>query len=119
MKERMNQRIEASRWRLTALLAWFVCGGLLSPGLLAAQEPAAPEVQVNADRVSLKLIPDCKAFEGAPPTHIDLAEIFAETIVDTGEPLTLIVERNSKPKIATAKIEGNQLTLRWSQCSRR
>ena len=115
MKERMNQRVEASRWRLTALLAWLVCGGLLSPSLLAAQEPAAPEVQVDADRISMKLIPDCKAFEGAPPTHIDLAEIFAETIVDTGEPLTLIVERNSKPKIATAKIEGNQLTLHWAK----
>ncbi len=44
-----------------------------------------PTVQVNADRVSLKLIPDCKALLGAPDTTISLTRLFAGKPVDTGE----------------------------------
>ena len=112
MNEQVKYRINARGMRLATILAWFV---FLSPALLAAQEPAAPEAQVDADRISEKLIPDCKALEGSPPTRIDLAGVFVETIVDTGEPLTLSVVHNTKKKVATAEIEGSQLTLNWAK----
>ncbi len=115
MSKWMKQEIEASGWRLAALLAWFVCGGLMGPTPLVAQEPAAAEIEADADHISMKLIPDCKAFEGAPPTHIDLTEVFAETILDTGDPLKLSVVRNKKKEIVDAQIEGNQLILHWAK----
>lgn len=115
MNQLANYRIETNGWRLAALLAWFLCGGLLSPAPLAAQEPATPDTLANGDRISKKLLPDCKAFEGSPPTQIDLTKAFAETIVDTGEPLTLSVAHNTKKKVVEAQLEGNLLTLHWAK----
>lgn len=113
--ERTILRIKKCGWQLAALSACFVCAGLLNPGLLVAQEPDSPEVQDKAHRISEKLIPDCKALEGAPPTHIDLSDVFAKTIVDTGEPLKLTVVHNTKEKVASAEIKDDVLTLQWAK----
>jgi len=80
--------------------------------LAQAQEPAnAPK----PERTSAKLIPDCKAFAGSPPTIIDLSELFAGTVIDTGDPLELSVKhnKNEKKEIATATIEDSKLKLEW------
>lgn len=90
-------------------------GLLLSHAAQAAEPPESPPPNGDAQRVGERLIPDCKALVGAPPTHIDLAEAFAKTIVATGEPLTLSIVHNTKPKVAAADIVGDRLTLQWSK----
>jgi len=115
MGEQVIDRFETICRRHAAIFAWFLCGSLIFSCPLIAQEPAAAELQPDADRVSMKLIPDCKAFEGAPPTSIDLTDAFAKTIVDTGGPITLSVVHNTKQKVAKAEIEGSQLTLHWAK----
>ena len=66
----------------------------------------------NGNRTSEKLLPDFKVFTGSPPTFVDIDQIFADTPVDTGEPIEVSVEINKK-KSATATIEDKRLKLEW------
>lgn len=88
--------------------------GLLAclPGSSLGADTAA--MVVNGNRTSEKLIPDFKTFVGSPPTYVDIEELFADTSVDTGEPLDVSVKINKK-KAATASIEGDQLKLEWGK----
>jgi len=82
----------------------------LAANLAIAEPPdAAPE------RSIAKLIPDCKALAGSPPTVIDLSEVFDDTAIDTGQPIELSVVHNKKPKVAGASIEEGNLILEWSK----
>ena len=105
--------------------AVFGCFGWLvfaPAGLPVASAQAEAQVQeegvnavAKAERAIAKLIPDCKALKGSPATVIDLSEVFANTVVDTGEPLQLSVKRNKKEKIADVSIRGDKLTLDWGK----
>ncbi len=115
MHERSQLRIATHCRRLASVFAWVLCGGLLSHSVLAAEEPASVIPNGDAQRVSERLIPDCKVLKGSPTTHLDLADVFAKTIVDTGEPITLSIVHNTKQKVVAAEIVGDRLSLRWSQ----
>ena len=93
-----------------------VSGLLASLALRPAQCWGADDVEgmVNGNRTSEKLIPDFKAFAGSPPTFIELDQLFADTPVDTGEPLEVTVEFN-KNKAATATVVDDQLKLVWGK----
>ena len=65
---------------------------------------------------SKKLLPDQKAYIGAPPTVIDLGVVIAETeIAESGGPLTWEVLDNTKDKYCGASIDGDQLRLDWKE----
>lgn len=67
----------------------------------------------NGNGLTIKLIPDQRAFLGSPDTLINLTDTFAGTEVGrNGEPLAVEVIR-SKKDVAEAKIEGDVLRLKW------
>ncbi len=68
-------------------------------------------LEAAGDGLTIKLIPDQKAFVGSPDTVIDLSDVFAETSIG-GQDLTLEILR-SKSDVAESVIEGNILTLKW------
>ena len=80
-----------------------------------AARAEAPVAEAGADRTIAKLIPDCKALAGSPPTSIDLAEVFADTVVDSGDPLELSVVHNKKKKVAAVSIEEGKLHIEWGK----
>jgi len=96
-----------------------LCSGLMLgflPATLAnADDQVADNGGRNGGRTSEKLIPDLKSLAGAPATTLNLAELFAGTAVDTGEPLVHSVEHNTKKKVADASIENGQLTIEWGK----
>ena len=70
-------------------------------------------VVANGDGLTIKLIPDQKAFLGSPDTLIDLTDVFSETEIGRdGEPLSIEVIR-SKKDVAEAEIDGDMLRLKW------
>ena len=63
--------------------------------------------------LTIKLIPDQKAFLGSPDTLIDLKDVFSGTaIARDGGPLGIEVLR-SKKDVAEAVLDGDILRLRW------
>ena len=79
----------------------------------SAKTESSSTTSPNADGLTIKLIPDQRAFLGSPDTLIDLADIFAETeIAADGQPLTMEVIR-SKKDVAEAEIDGGLLRLKW------
>jgi len=88
-------------------------------GLHAAPAEEAKEAvdAPKAERTIAKLIPDCKALKGSPATVIDLSEVFAGTVVDTGDLLELTVKRTKKKyqKIAAATIKESKLRIEWGK----
>ncbi|MDP6557487.1 MAG: Na/Pi symporter, partial [Pirellulaceae bacterium] len=63
--------------------------------------------------LTIKLIPDQKAFLGSPDTLINLKDVFSETqIGQTGEPLIMEVLRTKKD-VAEAVLDGEVLRLKW------
>ncbi len=101
-----------SRYTSGLILAMGVLGVLCPAGQLFAQEATNA---VEPERSIAKLIPDCKALAGSPLTSINLAKVFADTAVDTGEPLKLSVKHNKKSKVADATIEDGNLLLNWGK----
>jgi phosphate:Na+ symporter len=96
------------------LLAIILLGGF-TPSALArvAGDKAAIVEALGLDRTTERLIPDCRVLQGAPNTVLNLREAFRGTRVDTGDPLALSLLSNSKPKVARANIEGENLVLNW------
>jgi phosphate:Na+ symporter len=75
----------------------------------------SPAAVVNGNGLTIKLIPDQKAFLGSPDTLIDLTGVFSETEIGRdGKPLHLEVIR-SKKDVADAAIDGNTLRLKWGE----
>lgn len=75
-----------------------------------ASEQSSADVAENA--VSIKLIPDQKAFLGSPDTVINLRDVFSGPLDTDDGPLTLEVLRPGKD-VAEATIEGENLRLAW------
>lgn len=104
--------------RIVFALAWLLTTMHFSPvaayasGPAPVKKPAIVEA-MGLDRTSERLIPDCKALQGAPNTVINLREVFHGTRIDTGDLLTLTLLHNSKPDVAAAKIDGDDLILDW------
>jgi len=97
---------------LTAWVVMLVLATALAPAsCLGAEEEVAVDIE---NRTSEKLLPDLKAFSGSPPTYLEIKQLFADTPVDTGEPLEVTVPINKK-KAVTATIEGDQLKLEWGK----
>lgn len=62
-----------------------------------------------------RLIPDQRAFLGAPDTVIDLNQAFKSTkLNDTGETITYEILR-AKDDVAAVEIDGHLMTLRWKK----
>ena len=89
--------------------------GLQTTHQAHAGDQAEVAGDTDGERTSEKLIPDQKSLAGMPATIINLAETFADTAVDTGEPLTLSVEHNTKEKVAVASIDQGLLTIGWGK----
>ena len=69
----------------------------------------------NGTGVTIKLIPDQKAFLGSPDTLIDLSGVFSETkIAGDGQPPRVEVLRGKKD-VAEAVIDGSILRLKWGK----
>lgn len=78
----------------------------------APSETELPETETpGKDYLTVKLIPDQKAFLGSPDTLIDLSDIFADTPIGGG-PLEMEVIR-SKTDVVEAEIVGDILRLKW------
>ncbi len=114
---------------LLLFLAMPICSGtvaktgVMTNSTYAADSPQSPRLETeadvseplvaNGDGLTVKLIPDQKAFIGSPDTLIDLKDVFSETeIARDGASLNLEVIR-SKKDVAEAVIEGNILRLKW------
>ncbi len=83
------------------------------PTTAAGVEEESTELNAEANGLTIKLIPDQKAFLGSPDTLIDLSKVFSGTGIERdGELLALEVLR-SKKDVAEAVIEGNILRLKW------
>ncbi len=71
------------------------------------------ELAAANDGLTVRSIPDQKAFLGSPDTFIDLTNVFSDTeIGGDGQSMTYEVVR-SKKDVAEANIEGSQLRLKW------
>lgn len=74
---------------------------------------AVPSSSAAGDGLTIKLIPDQKAFLGSPDTLIDLKDVFSKTEIAQGDgPLSIEVLR-SKKDVAEAVLEGDILRLKW------
>ncbi len=105
-----RKRHLAGRSQITTFLLFILCLGVphfAQPTAFAAEEASAH----HGIRTSHKLIPDCKALFGAPPTTIDLAELFSDLI----ESPTLSIVHNTKSKVAAAKIVEGALVIEWGK----
>ncbi|QDV44236.1 Na+/Pi-cotransporter [Stieleria neptunia] len=67
----------------------------------------------DSNGLTIKLIPDQKAFLGSPATLIDLSKVFTETEIGD-EPFQIEVLR-SKKDVAEAVVDGHQLRLNWQR----
>ena len=103
------------KWNGAVFVGVLGVGLLFCRAVLAADAPEPSLLNGDAERVGERLIPDCKALAGSPPMHIDLAGAFAKTLVDTGEPLTVSIVHNTKPKVVSAALADERLTLKWSK----
>ncbi|QDT00441.1 Na/Pi cotransporter family protein [Adhaeretor mobilis] len=83
----------------------------LAAGVVHAED----DRDVESLRTVAKLIPDSKALAGSPPTIIDLAGLFADTMPEAQGPLELSVVHNKKSSVAEASIEDDTLTLKWGK----
>lgn len=73
----------------------------------------AGQVVSNAAGLTVKLIPDQRAFLGSPDTLIDLADVFSETEIGrSDEPINVEVIR-SKKDVAEALVDDGVLRLKW------
>jgi phosphate:Na+ symporter len=104
----------------------FLALGLVLAALLASsplwgksnaeQADSEEEALGNSQRLVTKLIPDQQVYLGSPDTILDLSEVFAETPIATGEPITFEIAHNkTKGKVAEATIDGSQLRLSWKK----
>ncbi len=83
-----------------------------SPTRLPESDNEQSEPGVASDNgLTIKLIPDQKAFVGSPDTLIDLSDVFSATEIGGG-PLKIEVLR-SKKDVAEAEIVGQMLRLKW------
>ncbi len=82
-----------------------------SPGSDTDAEPSGSPVGDPQDGLTIKLLPDQKAFLGSPDTLIDLSDVFSETKL-ADKPVTFEVLR-SKKDVAEAEVDGNVLRLKW------
>ncbi len=89
-------------------------GGQVAEEVVVPQDDAPPRVSNRTgNQLTVKLIPDQKAFLGSPDTLIDLSDVFSETeIARDGGPLVVEVLR-SKKDVAEAEVDGNILRLKW------
>jgi len=112
-----NSQAAAANIRFLVALAGlpFLCSAVLFSAAASTAAAEAREAATEPQRTIAKLIPDCKALSGSPPTIIDLADVFADSAVDTGEPLELSVVHNKKKKVAGATIEAGKLVLDWGK----
>lgn len=101
---------------LVCLIVPLLVGSLTATGL-ANQAVAAVEesegVVASGNGLTIKLIPDQKAFLGSPDTLIDLTDVFSETEFGRGgQPMRVEVLRGKKD-VADAVIDGGILRLKW------
>lgn len=103
-------------WVMLVVFATLIVSAMTSGERRIAAADETPETATTAattkdDGLTIKLIPDQKAFIGSPDTLIDLTDVFSETKV-SGQPLKLEVLR-SKNDVAEATIDDNLLRLKW------
>lgn len=82
------------------------------PGLLAAEQPPNQENGAN-QRAVAKLIPDQKALLGSPDTTLNLKDLLASSTIAHPHGVTNIEILKNNKGVATATLDGDQLTLRW------
>lgn len=82
----------------------------------APSEEQHEEKSGEGERKIAKLIPDQKAYSGAPDTVINLGAMFAGSeIAQEGKQLTFSIKRNTKSKYVEAVIEEQALILEWKK----
>ncbi len=110
--------VKRNRWAIAFGDAWWLLLALLVACQPMNAHAQAKELGGNAaeqERTIAKLIPDCKALKGSPATVINLSNVFADTVVGSGDPLVLSIAHNKKEKVAAASIEDGKLTLEWGK----